>query len=69
MNIHEIMDQKRWKELLENFQLSPKNIDIGLAYLTGETADETLLQDVEPVSFKTNLGRNIRILGSSNAYI
>ena len=27
------------------------------------------MQDVEPVSFKTNLGRNIRILGSSNAYI
>lgn len=69
MNIHEIMDQKRWKELLESFQLSPKNIDIGLAYLTGEPADETLLQDVEPVSFKTNLGRNIRILGSSNAHI
>ncbi|MBR7178680.1 MAG: DUF4132 domain-containing protein [Oscillospiraceae bacterium] len=69
MNIHESMDQKRIRELLESFRLSPKNTEIGIAYLTGDTADDTLLQDVEPVSFKSNLGGSVRILYSTNAHI
>ena len=69
MNIQETMDQKRWTEFLTSFNLSPKNIAVGIAYLTGDPADDTLLRDVEPFSFKMNLSQNIRVLGSVNTHL
>ena len=66
MNIHESMDVKQLRVLLSTFNLSAKNIEIGVAYLSGDSADDTLLQHVEHVSFKTNMSRHIISYGASS---